>query len=397
MGINNSPPGDNPVLPVNKQSPMNIDCSFPGGNIVVERAEEDAAWVRQDLRDTDGQWFYWCFRVTGTGGKTVRFHFTGSVAIGARGPAVSLDGGENWRWLGIEGVEKNSFVFTFPPESREVFFCVTIPYTGKDWETFMNRTGEPCFLEKGTLCLTRQGRPVEKLKVGCLHGTPLHRAVVTARHHCCETIANFVLEGLVSFVLGDSGEGDWLRNHVEFLVVPFMDREGVEAGDQGKNRKPHDHNRDYNESPIYPETAALKALLPAWSAGLLHVALDLHCPWLKGKGTNETLYLVGANSPAIWAEQQRFSGILEKVKTGSLPYLPADNLPYGTDWNVEKNFTGGKSCARWIGEQEGVALVTTIEVPYANVRDAVVTATSAREFGADLGRAIAGYLCEMKN
>jgi len=371
---------------------MKIDSSFPGGNIIVGRVEEDAAWIQQDLRDTEGQWFYWYFRVTEAGGKTVRFHLTGSVAIGTRGPAVSMDGGKNWRWLGIDDVEANSFVFTFPPGAGEVFFCVTIPYTGGNWEKFLNGIGESRFLEKGTLCLTRPGRPVEKLRVGCLHRTPVHRAVVTARHHCCETIANFVLEGLVSFILGSSAEGDWLRNHVEFLVIPFMDREGVEAGDQGKNRRPHDHNRDYNAVSIYPETAALKAVLPGWSAGLLSLALDLHCPWLKGEGTNETLYLVGADNPAIWKEQQRFSGILEKVKTGSLPYSREDDLPFGKGWNNEASFAQGKSFARWMGEQEGLVIVSSIEIPYANARGVEVNADSAREFGADLGRAIAAYL-----
>ena len=36
-------------------------------------------------------------------------------------------------------------------------------------------------------------------------------------------------------------------------VIPFVDIDGVENGDQGK-QAPHDHNRDYINSPIYPET-----------------------------------------------------------------------------------------------------------------------------------------------
>lgn len=375
---------------------MNIDCSFPGGNIVVERVTEDAAWVHQDLRDTEGNWFYWYFRVTQAQGKTVCFHFTESVAIGARGPAISLDAGKTWKWLRTETVDGNAFHFTFPDAANSVLFAMTIPYTGKHWEAFLNRVGDSPFLQNGTLCLTRQGRAVEQLSVGCLHATPEHRVLLVARHHCCETMASFVLEGLISFILEDISDGNWLRQNVEFLVIPFMDRDGVEAGDQGKQRKPHDHNRDYNEVSIYSETAALRDVITRQSDGRLHLAFDIHCPWLKGSNSNETVYLVGECNPSIWEQQQRFSAILQQVKTGALPFCEEDNIPFGTAWNAEAAFAKGKSFTRWISERNELALVSSIEVPYANARGIEVNETSARQFGADLGRAIATYLRRSK-
>lgn len=79
-----------------------IDAQFPGGNIIVDRIEGDQAFIRPDLRDTDGNWFYWCFRVRGAQNRTVRFEFTEQSPIAARGPAVSVDDGLTWRWLGRE-------------------------------------------------------------------------------------------------------------------------------------------------------------------------------------------------------------------------------------------------------------------------------------------------------
>ena len=38
---------------------LSIDSSFPGGNIVVDRIEGDQVYLQQDLRDTEGYWFYW--------------------------------------------------------------------------------------------------------------------------------------------------------------------------------------------------------------------------------------------------------------------------------------------------------------------------------------------------
>jgi hypothetical protein len=58
-------------------------------------------------------------------------------------------------------------------------------------------------------------------------------------------MASYSLEGLMEGILAGDDVGRWLAGHVEFLVVPFVDKDGVEEGDQGKNRRPHDHNRDY--------------------------------------------------------------------------------------------------------------------------------------------------------
>ena len=77
---------------------------FPGGNIVIDRVDGDTVYLHQDLRDTEVFWFYWCFRVRGAGQRTLTFVFTQGDVIGTRGPAVSLDAGRTWGWLGSEAV-----------------------------------------------------------------------------------------------------------------------------------------------------------------------------------------------------------------------------------------------------------------------------------------------------
>ena len=72
-----------------------IDASFPGGNIVVERIQGDDVFLRQDLRDTAGWWFYWSFRVRQAAGRTVRVPLHEQSVFGPLGPAYSLDNGAN--------------------------------------------------------------------------------------------------------------------------------------------------------------------------------------------------------------------------------------------------------------------------------------------------------------
>ncbi len=368
-----------------------LDAAFPGGNIVVERVEGDNVWMHQDLRDTAGDWFYWCFRVSGAQGRTLTFHFTKGCPIGVCGPAVSSDGGRSWQWLGNAAVQRDGFRYTFASDAGDVRFGVAWPYTEANLQALVARVGAGPHLRVETLCRTTAGRTAERLRVGRLDGGCAHRVLLTCRHHCCESMASFVIEGVIEAVLADTAEGGWLREQVEFLIVPFVDKDGVEAGDQGKNRKPRDHNRDYAGNSLYPTVRAIREQVPGWADGRLRFALDLHCPTLRG-GRNEETHFVGGPDEAIWREVGRFSRLLEAHQTGPIVFRASHNLSFGRDWNTPANYAGGESFARWAAGVPGVRAAATLEVPYARAGGAPVTDQSARALGRDLARALQAYL-----
>ena len=374
-----------------REGKLTVDSEFPGGNGFIDKIEGDRVTVRQDLRDTAGHWFWWHFRVRGAGARTLRFLFTKGNVIGVRGPAVSTDRGKTWRWLGKGSISGVGFSHAFATDADDVRFCFAMPYFEADLQSFLKRFDGNAHLRVATLTTSKKGRKIERLHVGRLKGKPDHRVLVTCRHHCCECMASYALEGLVESALADTDDGRWLRERVELLAVPFMDKDGVEDGDQGKNRKPHDHNRDYGDKNVHPSVKALRQLVPTWCDGRLHAALDLHCPHIRGKH-NEVIYMVGSAYKPIWQEQTAFGKILETVAAGPLPYRSADSLPFGKGWNTHKNYGGKKSFARWAAELPGVRLATTFEIPYANASGKAVTADSARAFGGDLARALRRYL-----
>ena len=369
-----------------------IDCDYPGGNIIVEKREGERMYLAQDLRDTEGNWFSWSFRVRGAAGRRLEFCFTNGDVIGARGPACSVDGGERWDWLGLATVAGPSFRFDFSSGHGEVMFCMTIPYLERDLQDFLARHHGDEAVRCDSLCLTEGGRKAEVLHAGRLDGNPRHRLLLTARHHCCESLASYALEGIVESALGTDRLGEWYRANVEIMAVPFMDKDGVEQGDQGKNRRPHDHNRDYGKDSIYTTVTALKRLVPEWSNGNLRIALDPHCPYLKGGATNEAIYFVGGKNRANWERVCDFSEVLEECQRGPLRYAALNNLAFGRGWNTASNYDGGKSCGAWTSELPGISFGTTIEIPYANADGQEVNAGSARLFGRDLARAIRIYL-----
>lgn len=377
-----------------------VDDKVPAGNIIVDKLEGDTAFVHQDQRGTMREsWFYWAFRVTGAAGRTVKFVFTdkgsGGGPVGVRGPLVSTDGGKTFSYP-LDGRSKvDEFTYTFPADAGEVRFYECHPYVLADWEALLARhaADRGTKFETGVLCRSRKGADVPKARFGCLKGTPKHRIYMSARHHCSETMASFVLEGMVEAFLKDDELGKWLCENVELLMVPFIDYDGAQAGDQGKLRAPHDHNRDYTEF-IYPETKAATEWLKTY--GTVDLFIDVHCPWIRGN-YNEFLYTPWKNPKYVpnAAAEKRCSELLEKLQCGSIRFKASDDLAHGVAWNKGANYAQGLSSVIWAATNlKGLKVCRTYEVPFANANGAVVTPDVCRDLGRDLAKVYRALLSE---
>jgi len=386
-----------------REAPFTIDGRFPGGNVVVASISGDRVLLHQDLRDMgSGNWFYWNFRVKGAAGRALTFSFTHPWGagrkplnpIGVRGPAVSLDGGRTWQWLGAEAANGTSFTYRFPRGQQEARFSSGMPYVSDQFDAFMEKYRHNPHVEVNTLALTREGRRVERVHLGNLNGNPKYRVVLAARHHASEMTASYVLEGIMQYLLEDPVNGRWFREHGEALIIPFMDKDGVENGEQGKGRRGRDHNKDYSGTSIYSATAALRAYVPIWAAGKPLVGIDLHCPWIRG-GSHERIHQVGHRDPAIWKQQMQFGNKLQTASAASrLVYSQSSDLAFGTSWNKESPQPDA-TFKDWLAQVDGARLATTLEIPFANASGGEVTQESARALGADVARALVEYLKEL--
>ena len=370
---------------------LDISCDFSGGNIVYEKEEGDVVFLHQDLRDTGIDWFYWYFGVNGASGRRVKFSFTCSRALGVSGPGVSYDKGETWRWLGKEACVDDGFVFDFPENCGEVRFSFGMPYQFARWKRFEASHVQSGRLKCVELCETRKGRKLEAALIGDEKHEPEWRIAITCRHHCCEMMAGYTVEGFARWLMNSpEPRAELLREKAQVLIVPFADLDGVEEGDQGKGRKPRDHGRDYDGKSIYPETTAIMEFLSTWGKDKLAAAFDMHCPWICGEH-NECIYAVGSPDKGMDKKQRVFSDIMENHAV-ALPFAADDFLAFGQSWNNEANMAGGRSFSRWAATLPGIGLATSIEIPYANARGAEVNQESALSFGEDFGSAIATYL-----
>lgn len=369
---------------------MFIDTAFDGGNVQVDRIDGDHVYFRPDPRDTEGYWFYWYFAVRNAGGRTLHFHPVLPNMLTRHAPACSIDQGQHWQWLDPQVVQADeSFTVTIPDDVEDYSLSMGMPYVQSHLDAFVQRYGTK--LQIRELCRSDKGRQVASLHCGPAVEQADYRLFLTARHHCCEAMASYVLEGLLAAALADNVLGQWWQEHVHVTAIPFVDVDGVAAGDQGKNRRPRDHNRDYDEKSIYPQTRAIMALAESIIGYGNTVAFDLHCPWIAHQG-NEAIYQVGIEAEYFRPAQHRFAQLLKAAITGPLTYDPADDVPFGTAWNTGANHHQGCNFAKWVSRYEQLALCGALEIPYAIVRQGIIDQDNARLFGRDLADAIKSFL-----
>ncbi len=370
---------------------VEIDIDFPGGNIIVDEIDKFNITLRKDLRDTAADWFYWAFRCKFKLPGTYRFTITNGNACGPCGPACSMDGGITWQWLGSDVIAtgnpaQNVFCYTHKEGMAEsVIFCMGMQYQQIHLDMFLQRYGN-AYISQHLLAHTRKGRAVERLHIEEYSGLEAKKYLLfTARHHCCEMMANYVLDGIMAAILSDDSLGRDFRRKYIVDVIPFVDKDGVVEGDQGKNRIPHDHARDYGQKEhLYPEIAAVEQLVLKTKPFFV---MDIHCPWIRS-GCNETVFFPGPEDKNAEQNMLRFSTILSRKAPEEMPHRRSDNVLYGTSWNTAENYVQGMALKSWAYSQVKPEFCSTLEVPYANARNQTLTPETCMKFGRAIVKSI---------
>jgi len=366
-----------------------IRADFPGGNVKVVKNEGSAVDIAPDLRGGP-VWFYWHFEAEASQPGTVTFDFANPPMIGVRGPAVGHDGGKSWNWLGAEHVtyaptagndktvvRKDRFAFRFTEAKQKVRFAVAIPYLQGDLDAFLAKHAANTHLKRSVLTKTRVGgREVDLLQIG-KPGEGVQAVLLTARHHACESLASYVLEGILQEAMSDSLAGIAFRQKYVIYAVPLVDGDGVHAGDQGKNRPPHDHNRDYGKESIYSEIIAIQDLAELRD---IRFSLDLHCPYLRGD-IHEAFHFLGLGVPHIKDNVNELSAWLNEER----PRVAMTPINLLTD-PAKPGAENRKINSHYFATRKNAVFAATLEIPYAQPNTPSDPAM-ARAYGASILKA----------
>ena len=346
---------------------------FDGENIKINSIEANTVHLEQEIRDSGEWWFWWNFKIEVDCVQTIRFIFDNGNVVHKKGVCYRFED-EPFAYSLEARISASEFEFYF--DKPGVWqFAFSIPYLLNDWQSFINGLSK----KPNVVCVgkSEQGRALEIIDE---NPTAKQCIVMTCRHHACESVAAFSMEGAVKHWLESE-----LAKKYRLIVFPFVDLDGVQNGDQGKSRLPHDHNRDYIENSIYESVRFLKKIAQEQNVKCL---FDMHCPAAYG-GAHDHLSLIGLAQP-YQNEQRKFASILEQtVKQLNCPieYDVKNDILYGEQWNKGDMPT----CSRYFAEN-GALLSFTFEHPFAGDMEKPYSPDDVRAFGKCFAVSVEKYL-----
>jgi len=371
---------------------LTLSKEIPGGNFRFISQDGNRIVLEEEQRDSKNPWFYWKFKAVFTEPGEYCFHFTQPNKVGPRSAAVSCDFGKTWSWLSqVPYPDSQNFTFLCDVPG-EYWFCQCIPYMQTDFESFVSEYKDNPLLSISAAGKTAHGRDVELVTIR--EGNPQKCIFLTARHHAQESMASYALEGILREVLSDSDFARKFRKEYVLYAVPFVDKDGVENGDQGKGRIPRDHARDYQGKSFYPEITAIREFLKTIKPVF---ALDMHCPWIRF-GSNEYSYMTQHADAAAAIEVERFAGILETEAPDCAPFFKRDILRWGVEWNVRGNALTSVLPGYGVGGfiqnemKDCKCSVFSIEIPFANFREKTILQKEIRLFGKSMIHSVSKYI-----
>ena len=164
------------------------------------------------------------------------------------------------------------------PDSGSLYVARLPPYRISDLEKLLAEIKDHPSVHIENIGQTVQGRPLEIIRVGDANAR--HRVFVRARAHPWEPGGNWVVEGMVRHLIGQTPTAVDGRGYCVY-IMPMANKDGVAAGRTRFNLLGKDLNRDWNE-PVDAELCPENAALERWLESMLtrghrpHLALELH-------------------------------------------------------------------------------------------------------------------------
>lgn len=243
------------------------------------------------------------------------------------------DDNKTWKHS-IPGIKHETYMqYHIQPSAATMWLAWGPPFTPTDAVNLVDQLAKDHdFIQSLTLAKSIEGRRVPLLRI-CddEKKRPERPAIwIQARQHAWEVGGSWVAVGLANWLAGSDPQAIWLRQNTEIYIVPLMDVDHVATGDGGKNAHPHDHNRDWNDTPHWPEVASAQKYIRELSRkNRLSIFLDFHNPAASNK--QQTLYVLHKSymSAEAFSRQQQFIqlmigqfGEIKQNLNGHRPALP---------------------------------------------------------------------------
>ncbi len=389
------------ALPGSLYGQVKLTADFPGANLGGWQRVGASEFELSIRKDSGAEFYRWySFKVYGCGACRLVFHITNAAGANAARawsysrPAASGDGGNTWERIQNANYDDGTFSFEATSASDTLWIAYNPVYDYSRWLALIaGATHHPSVARAEVIAQTIERRPVHLIEITRLPADAAERPAIwiIARQHPAEVGGSWLLEGLLEFLLSDDATARALLRKTVFLVVGFMNPDGVVRGNYRVNSRGQDLAGSWinpDSSRVPSVTAVEKSMLNYGKGGGRNALLiDLH--------SNSTVranfayyHGAGVTTPEMLAVVE---SLLEELERENGDFSFARSLPHGA--------ASGRTAAGWAYRLFGAHGIT-IETSYQDTMHGpyegqYVTTQRLKALGVSLGRALAQSYSEI--
>lgn len=378
---------------------LTLSADFDSASLDVGASSVSGGIVHLVGRDNynTGDWKWIYFRADGVQSATPVFSIgdnfdTGASSLIGHAMVYSYDQ-HTWRFFDNNQLQSSTDSFQFwnsePFSQDQVYVAYGLPYPllraashtaslmASPWVTSTPSAASPLSVGASPGGTDDLGRAIP---ASDLYGYRVHdpagaqqrpTVVLASGVHANETTGNYVLEGLVEFLVGDSLEAALLRKAVDFYVYPMVNPDGRLAGYNRStvSNGSQDPNR-YWDSPAFggiPELQAVGNAMLTDTAGSADYLIDFHST-VNGKSGHYGFVHPAMQADPFWLrllelepQTDTRNAVLSDL---TLAKFGRDELGAGFSITFETEFIAGENVDRFLsmGENFGLAMADTLLV-----------------------------------
>ncbi|MEO8665048.1 MAG: M14 family zinc carboxypeptidase [Ignavibacteria bacterium] len=268
-------------------SQITIDTSFEGANARILSIDNSSNTIKIEskLRSGDVHNVVFYFKVNGfslSSPLKILIKYSQQYYL----PNLAAYSYDGITWNRFEGfingdVKEYSRIYS----QNSVYFCYGYPYVYSDLLELVSRLNGNQFVTISNLIKSGEGRDVKLFRISepCVADTEKYMIWVIGRQHAMETHSNYVVEGLMDYLISNEPSADKLRRKAIIYIVPVMDVDNAAKGGTGKDRLPVDFNRDWDSPSYWPAINAVKKKISQTTIqNPLKIFFDSHDPFPNG-------------------------------------------------------------------------------------------------------------------
>lgn len=338
---------------------LTISAGFDAGNIDVisaERADDIQLAIRADNQSEFLQWFYYRVQGCEAHSLTMRLVNASDAAYEEGWPdyqAVASYDREYWFRVPSR-YQQGELIIEHTPDQNSVYYAYFAPYSYERHLDLLGWASQSPLCRNHLLGLTLDGRDLDLLHISATDA-PTLKVWVMARQHPGETMAEWLVEGLLERLLDDQDAlTRELLEHAEFYIVPNMNPDGSVRGHLRTNAAGVNLNREWQTPTLArsPEVFYVREAMQQTGVDLL---LDIHgdealpCNFIAGQDGVPTV------SDAVLHAEHQF-GI--------------DLMAVNPDFQIERGYAPDQFgeetmtiASNWIGDHFGCPSMT-LEMPF---------------------------------